>query len=416
MLKKTLKITLLFFLVYSLLFKGIPYVTTGRISMILFSIHFFIFKFKPKKDLRFKRIEFVAIIAYFLIYLYAIYSYIQLGRLETTTISRFFYFVTTNIYMSFILVKYFDNKSEFIRAFSIISFIQACLIIVSFFSPSYRFFLASILEQTGNRELISDFRAPGLFNSAGATLSIIQGIGAFSSLYILLHSSKERLKKKNYIILMINIISIFFIGRTGIILFIILALGLFTGYKTLFLKKLLPQILIITLLVTFIAGISIRGNIQEDTVQRINENKEWFLEIFSTPIKQTAFYRNFVQKMDVPQLNYNTIIGTSKVRAEIRGHDSGYIQMYYSIGLVFAILFYLILLIHLLSMNFTLKKCSDNKFRRIGIFLIITLFFIEIKEPFLFKSSYLLYILVVLRLDYKEKKKEFTKNQIVINT
>jgi hypothetical protein len=97
-----------------------------------------------------------------------------------------------------------------------------------------------------------------------------------------------------------------------------------------------------------------------------------------------------LSEMPIPPLTVETIIGTGMVMhpsgfGNASGHDTGYIQTYYSLGLVFAIVFYL---------NYYSFLLSHIKLRKdlFGFLLFILLVFIESKEFFIFSYTYPLFL------------------------
>lgn len=91
----------------------------------------------------------------------------------------------------------------------------------------------------------------------------------------------------------------------------------------------------------------------------------------------------------IPPLGLDTIFGTGLVSLahgeNPSGHDSGFIQAYYSLGLIFAIILYLsyILVLYLLVSRLP---------RLMAFAIIISFFLIETKRPFLFKYSTMFFL------------------------
>ena len=96
--------------------------------------------------------------------------------------------------------------------------------------------------------------------------------------------------------------------------------------------------------------------------------------------------------MPIPPFNIETIHGSGLVSlidgSNPSGHDSGFIQAYYSMGLPFTILlyaFYLYVLFYVMSWFPILMRIA----------LVIVFFAIEAKEPFLFKYSTMVVLMSV---------------------
>jgi hypothetical protein len=72
------------------------------------------------------------------------------------------------------------------------------------------------------------------------------------------------------------------------------------------------------------------------------------------------------------------------------GSDMGYIQTFYALGLVFTFVFYILLFAFFILYLYE----SNDKF--FALFLIVIMFLIEFKEPFIFKYAISFYVLASL--------------------
>ena len=98
-------------------------------------------------------------------------------------------------------------------------------------------------------------------------------------------------------------------------------------------------------------------------------------------------------------MSLKTIVGTGEVfdlrfMKNASGNDSGYIQTYYSSGFILAIAFYI-------SYFWFLLKETKSKNLFSFLFIIILMFIIEIKEPFIFKYILPFFILNLILLTNK---------------
>jgi hypothetical protein len=105
---------------------------------------------------------------------------------------------------------------------------------------------------------------------------------------------------------------------------------------------------------------------------------------------------NELTSQKVPALNLSTVLGTGLVSdayGNASGNDSGYIQTYYALGLVAAVVFYL----SLLGLLMRYVMASDQ--RLIHSLLVLSMFVAEFKEPFIFKYTFPFFVtgLVYLR-------------------
>ena len=113
---------------------------------------------------------------------------------------------------------------------------------------------------------------------------------------------------------------------------------------------------------------------------------------------------NELTSMPIPPITAKTILGTgevvdSKYGGNSSGNDSGYIQTYYSLGLILAIFFYTVYFAFL-----TNEIRKSHKWALILPLLIMIL--IEYKEPFIFKYILPFFILTLILEEQKEYKRK----------
>jgi hypothetical protein len=130
----------------------------------------------------------------------------------------------------------------------------------------------------------------------------------------------------------------------------------------------------------------------ESSFINLTENIEGFkTEWFITWIEEAFNFRKNstleeLNTMYVPPITIETIIGLGRVESEsgygnASMNDSGYIQTYYSLGLIMSAVFYLTYF----CLSF-FRWLNSKRNPLILIFLIIV-FLVEYKEPFIFKYS-----------------------------
>ena len=103
--------------------------------------------------------------------------------------------------------------------------------------------------------------------------------------------------------------------------------------------------------------------------------------------------------MGVPSLGVDTLLfgyGVVKLAAggNASGSDMGYIQVYYLMGMSMALMFYSILAFYLFRYWHNAGRNS------LLALLILPLFLVEMKEPFIFKYMYCFFIFTVLHCLY----------------
>ncbi len=270
---------------------------------------------------------------------------------------------------------------------------QALAILVSFLSPEYRVWLGGVLVQSGNIEFTAALQAPGFSNSSGALLSVTQAMGVFAALLVL--SDTERLWARGRLVLavLLCLVSTVLSGRTGLQLSLIFISGfaIFGGPWSL-LRFSLAGTAGLALLIGWFSEL-------EAWVSQFNPAAggtfAWAFEFFVSGAA-TASLTDFISQ-EVPRLTIETVLGTGRVLdsrglGNASGHDSGYIQTYYSLGLPMALLLYGSLLALFLGVAQRLQRYRGVVFMLLGL-----IFVIEIKEPFMFKYA-MPFVLLTLAL------------------
>lgn len=321
---------------------------------------------------------------------------------DFTQSSRLLWFSLYSIMVPYIFYKVTENVSEFLWLIVISTFIQAILTINSFFIPSFKQFILSIIFVGGNQIELSAFRAIGFSSISGAAFSVVQSCGVFAGLFLLKKTDIKFQRILVYVFIAVVLLSTLIIGRTGLIISLLAILLFFISELSV--KKIIRYFVIFFILyqVNYIKILeSVTANIPGFNVDYF---LGWTGEALTIKNNRTA---EIIMDMPIPPVTLKTIVGTGEVfdinsGSNSSGHDSGYIQTYYSLGLIFAGVFYIGFLIFLIS--------EIQKTRRHWLLLpVIMMFILEYKEPFIFK-----YILpfFVLSLILEEQKEDNMKQEI----
>jgi hypothetical protein len=383
-----IKIILIFFIIYDFGFIAFPSLTSGRIVLLA------IFIYSLKKDILINKE-----VAFFSIFIFILFvaSLIQfINSDDFIQSSRLFWFTIYSIITPFLLLKIFKDKIDFLNAFFIATTIQSIITIGSFLNPEFKQFILSAIVVGGN-DIKDGFRAIGFTSASGAAFSVIQFCGVFSGL-MLLKYRRDNLIKSIFILIfiVIGLLSTLIIGRTGLLCSIIAII-----YFLFIIFNLKKAILysVITFMISQINFIKLLEN-QTEVIDGFNIElfKNWIEDGFILKKNNTV---EAISRMPIPPLSLNTIVGTGEVfdaekSVNASGHDSGYIQTYFSLGFVFAIVFYV-------SYFLFLIRITKLKNLLILLFLIFILFVVEFKEPFIFKYILPFYILTLTVLYDKER-------------
>ncbi|MFY3773571.1 hypothetical protein ACOSZC_05535 [Marinobacter salsuginis] len=211
-------------------------------------------------------------------------------------------------------------------------------------------------------------------------MSVVLSLGSLS----ILRLSDFRTKTWHFSVLVLITCSAALVGRTGMLVSLIcLFLLVFKGRVSI--KGLAISSLFVGLL-GFMAFDAVKSN-----PQFFGYTLSWALSVF-TGADHTV---TTLLGQDLRELNERILLfgGTGVSSPEgvnASGSDVGYIQTLYSIGLPFALVFYVTYFFYLCQINVDNGGCF---FKWLLIFLV---FLLELKEPFIFKYAISFYVLASL--------------------
>ncbi|CAA9203392.1 hypothetical protein FLACOL7796_04721 [Flavobacterium collinsii] len=289
------------------------------------------------------------------------------------------------------------------QVFLLATAVQSIIAMFSFFNPLVKQYILSIIVVGGNEMEEIIYRAISFSGASGAALSVIQFCGVFSGL-ILLKSFTHSIKSTVliWVGIVFTLLSTVIIGRTGLLCSLLaIVIFLFSQFN---LRKLVwfSGIVVLVTQINFLAILES----QTESISGFNVDffVDWIEEAFTVKDNHTA---NVIQEMPIPPLSIRTILGTGEVfntekLVNASGNDSGYIQTYYSLGIIMAIIFYFSYFIFLIS---------ETKMKNLYsiLFVIFLMFIIEFKEPFIFKYILPFFILTLIFL-YRKKNEVIQRN------
>jgi hypothetical protein len=384
-----LKLLFVFAILFDINFKFLPSLTTSRIAFFIIVILAFFRKDKQSTYFIYY-LFFLSIILFF-----SVLQFFYSG--DFTQTSRIIWFSLYGIVTPFLFKNYVKSNNEFFYLIGIAVLIQAILTIFSFLMPSVKSVFSNLILSSSNYDESNVLRAMGFATVGGASFSVIQSTGVIS--FIILAKLNKWSLIKSFLIwfsILIILISIFFIGRTGMFISLTTILAYVISLKV----KLRNVIVTITFI--FLAFQINYTSLIENLTSRVDGFRsdlfiEWIESSFKVKDNETTVALN---EMPVPPLSFETLIGTGRVRdvtglENASGHDSGYVQTYYSLGLILATCFYLSFLIFLFFLIYrsNFQKYNDSINKKILYMLVLLLFFIEIKEPFIFYYSFPFFVL-----------------------
>ena len=313
--------------------------------------------------------------------IWSIIIFAFLGDDDTTQISRLIHFFIYCVVAPLLVATYsrFDIR-VFLFSYGGAALLQTGFIYASLLSSDVRELFSDHIVLLGNYDFFHPFRAIGLSNSGGALLSIAQALGVAALLLALrLSASSLPLKFLTWLIIFLIVISIFPVARTGLVLSSIF-IAVY-GFSSLFsngsfIFNFTRSLLLMAAMGSLIAFLLF---ILVDDLY-LSYFIDWSSEILS--FSNSDSYQTFTA-MRVPELEVKTLMGTGNVitpsGGNASGHDSGYIQTYFALGLFMTLLFYASVAI------FFYDYARRSKFKGVLIGGLLIMFLLDIKEPFIFK-------------------------------
>lgn len=362
----------IFLVIYNISFKFAPSFTSARVSILLLAAYFVLLGLKWPFQIG----RHALLILVFLLPVLTQYLFSGDGSQTSRIFHLFFYsFVGASL-----IAALAGSLKVALFSYTAAVASQAVIIISAFFNMGLRELFDAFIVLSSHYTVEYMYRAPGFTSSGGADLSVIQATGVISGIW-LLHITKSTRNVLQTVILFsfmyICGVSTIFVGRTGLLISTILLVGYTFASLSVFKIRKLVYICLGVLVSFFIIteGINYISNIP-------NFSGEYFFSWVTGTFIGSDTTVDVISDQTIPPINLETIIGTGLVLTpdgnfNASGNDSGYVQNYYSMGLFFSAIFYLF-------MAYVLALYVKGR-GAVAWFLYVIIFFIEIKEPFIFK-------------------------------
>ncbi len=380
---------MLFFFIYDSSFMLFPGgVTTGRLVFL-----YVVFRKLLTRNVYYTKEVRGLVITLAILFIYSFFQYLFSWDFNQT--SRIMWFFLYCIVFPHFIYKHmeFFGLDYFLKCVFLAIVIQSVIALFSFFSPAVKMFIVNFVEIGGNSIVETNYRAIAFASNTGSALSVVQFVGVCSGLLLM---ARNKLSVSNQIIihtgLLIIIVSLIFIGRLGLMLsvvfYVIYSIFYFNFYRVFIFGSLL-------FIFNFVDFVSIfenkASNIEDFNVEFFYN---WIGEITKIEDNHTL---EVLQEMPIPPLTMETLIGTGYVfdaeyGVNVSGNDSGYIQTYYSLGLLATVIFYISYLVYLFGQVIDV----EIRLRNFIIAIILALFLIENKEPYIFKYTFSFFMVTML--------------------
>jgi hypothetical protein len=321
--------------------------------------------------------------------------------------SRELYFIIYVIVGPILLSSLFQNLKEFCKVVIYVMTIQAAIVFGQFLFEEVRVFLNATVHSSGNISYLRRDRATGV-GAEGANLSVLLASGLYYYSYYMLF--KQKVNFRVITIYFFILCATFLAARTGFYLALInsIIVLIFLSFKH-FGKnmiKIIPTfILFVFVIQTVIEKLGIG--------KRVEAINTWITSLMRNGVGESSF--SALLSMEVPRLTNETIVGTGIYRGTtsmgtVIEHDSGYVQMYSSMGLIFSVIFYTSLLLFMILL---IKKIKHKYLKLYFTSYLIAVYVMEYKEPFIYYYMAPSLLITAILLSHSDEYKFLTKESTI---
>lgn len=394
--KMLINTILMFFVVFSIHFKGMPWHVSPRIIGMLFII--FIFNRRSIFNIakfRISKTDFIWIISSVFILVYSWFTIVinDAGNSIYTISDSAFNFLIFVCILPLFAVNMFEDASHFCRCILYACVIQSIIVLMSFVFLPVRELLETIQIMDFSRY---DWRIIGL-GIAGAGGSVYLLCGLIAAGYLIIKGERE---VSVFLAICIIFIAIAAVGRTG---FYAALLILF--YLVLFNSKRIKSKVLTNLKLLTIAGLVIIFGyffvfyLFDIDMQLFDYTYFRLGELFRDGLNSRTLNSINNINIAVPGLSAETLIGTGITRGitssgVIFMHDSGYVQRYAALGILVCILSYVSLYVYVIKLLKRVPKMDKLYI----LYCLLILFVLEYKEPFIYMLAYPFTLIMISKL------------------
>lgn len=379
----------------------VSFLTTRRLSLIIAIISLFIRPDSFKKTMHLFNGKIIVFFA-----LMAICFFISLINYSPTDSSNNSYFEPWYIayiifyvfFFSVYVVARIESSTKFTWIILSIFVFQSLVVIYSFMNTEFRLFIYNnfyVGDDRFDKTVTEGLRIVGIGTLHSATGSIMMASAFGIAIYMRI---KGIIRDVPFMMICtLLFITTLFIGRTGVVVEAAMLLLYSLNGKNLLKALVLGA-------VVYLAGDYFLYTLLSSSDTGVGDNvKEWMGAIFDIEVRN-RYAKNVVRT--VPDLTLEMIFGTGVMEGSLPGgrifnSDSGYIQIYCSIGIIGAFLYYSAFLFLFRSVKYVR---IDKKIKLYIYALIIIAFAIEYKEPFLLKYTYPWSIMVIMLFEAQNNR------------
>ena len=363
--------TLVFMLVYNISFKAAEFASTGRVAIVLMLLC--LLRLEPPRLPPLERWVYLL----FLPVPYVLMQFVFVG--DFGQLSRLVHLALYSFVGAWCAVRLAGSSQRFLLAFFSAAAVQSLFVLYSFVSLDYRAWYDAYVASGSNFDASYLYRATGLSSTTGSSLSVVQALGVLCG-WLLLRSKalagrhEQRWQALVLLGMLLMVGSCIVVGRTGLILSML--------FLALAAANLPPRMLLWAMLLLLFSAYGVGRLFNLDALLPDDFSVEFFSQWAFGFLSGNDEVLETLNEMPIPPLSLETLLGTGLASlvdgANPSGHDSGFVQTYYAMGLPLTALLYSVYLLVLLHLMRWLPW-------HLRAPLALLFFSLEFKEPFLFK-------------------------------
>lgn len=371
-----LKTIILFCFVYDFIFFLLPtpLLSSRKIAYAIIVVYFLAKGYSVKPFLKNKNYSGILLLCLFCL-IYVIILNISIHGNGINAIGTYVFFILYSVFGVFLFAGFFNwDFDKLLKALAIVTVFQATWCILTYYIWDVRLLneVLFVIDKDENVDFLSEKRLRSI-GGAGSALSVCIALSSFSFLYYIVKGEKIAL---NVFLYFYCSFAVLLTGTTGLIVSIVsLTLLSFSSVKN---GKRGFGFVILTSIAIVLLFYVLGFVLDADQFRRLTERLVGFYE----DGLENGTFEN-LKYQTVTGISEQTLMGTGLFRGRSEGaicfHDSGYIRNYFALGLIMAIVFYLLLYFAMLRMT----RKTKQYFSLLLIFLLIVMV-IEYKEPYLF--------------------------------
>ena len=332
-----------------------------------------------------------------------VYNIGQIGLLKVT-FSTCLVMIAGHFISTFLIRRNWE-LDDLLMVLNLVVILNCVVVISEFIFPNFRVLVESILVSAGNRDWSDSFRYRGIASSGGASLSLLSAISTAVSLHLF---DKCKISGIHLLIIMLILFtSVLLIGRTGLVLIMVVLCGwLFfeAGTKGIGFKNVALLTFSIAALSIFIVPFIKTVLTERYSLGMFNYALGFIFDGDSNELKAGGTIDTLVQyATNLPtELPYVlTGYGFYGSPVEFQKYtDSGFARIFLSVGLPLGLVYYL-------ATSYIFRHLiADKNYRFLAVAILLILMIGELKEPTIFSGYGSRFLFLLCAFHYIESTRK----------